>query len=119
MISVEISDLHIHAFHGIHDGEEKTGSSYIVNLSVKYEEAGKDLGSIHNTVDYVELYHIVKQRMQAPSQLLEKLCDGIVRHIKHQYAFVREIQMSVHKLQAPIENFQGKVGVSMNKKFND
>jgi dihydroneopterin aldolase len=57
--------------------------------------------------------------MQHPTPLLEKLCDGIIRHIKHQYPFIREVDLSILKLQAPIHNFQGKVGVSMNKKFND
>ncbi|MEP7258541.1 MAG: dihydroneopterin aldolase [Flavitalea sp.] len=119
MICVELRDVTIHSFHGLYEGEEKIGSAYIVNLAVTYEEHPGDLDNLSDTVDYVDLYHIVKQRMQVPAALLEKLCDSIIRHIKHQYAFVKEIKLSVFKLQPPIENFEGKLGVSMHKKFND
>jgi len=119
MISIELRNVRIHAFHGMYEGEEKLGNDFIVNIAVKYEEHLNDLDDLNNTVDYVNLFDIVKKRMQVPTVLLEKVCDGIVRHVKHQYSFVREIDISVYKLQPPIPQFEGRVGVSMNKKFND
>jgi 7,8-dihydroneopterin aldolase/epimerase/oxygenase len=119
MISIELKDVHIHAFHGLYEGEEKVGNPYIVNLSVRYDEANSDFESINGTINYVELFEIVNTRMHVPTALLEKICESIIRHIRHQYPFVSEIDLSIHKLQAPINNFQGKVGVSMNKKFDD
>lgn len=119
MISVNLVNVHIHAFHGIHEGEEKIGNPYIVNLSVKYEERENDFDDINDTVNYVELFNIVQQRMKIPTGLLEKICLNVIRHIKHQYPFVTEVDMSIQKMQAPIHDFQGNVGVSMNKKFDD
>ena len=119
MISIELVDVHIHAFHGIFEGEEKVGNPYIINLSVKYEERDNDFENINNTINYVDLHNIVKQRMQIPTNLLEKICTNIIRHIKHQYPFIKEVDLSIQKIQAPIQDFQGNVGVSMNKKFND
>lgn len=118
-MSVELRDVHIHAYHGLYEGEEKTGNPYIVNLSVKYDEGGIDFNNISSTINYVELFNIVNTRMQVPTALLEKICDSIIRHIRHQYPFVSEIDLSIYKLQAPIDNFQGRVGVTMNKKFNE
>lgn len=118
MISIELKDILLDAHHGIDEGEEQTGNPYIVNLEVKYDDKNASFDSIENTIDYVELYGIVKTRMQVRTGLLEKICESIIRHIRHQYSFVTEINLSIHKLQAPIQNFQGKVGVSMNKKFN-
>ena len=119
MVSIELHNLQLHAFHGIHDGESKTGNRYIVDLVVQYEEGDTHFDELSSTINYVELYEIVKQRMQVNTPLLERLCEGIIRRIKHQYPFINQVNISVFKLEAPIENFQGKVGVSMLKKFSD
>src|SRR5690606_10310493 len=112
-------DLQIQAFHGIYEGEEKLGNPYMVNLDVEYDEKSHEFEDINDTINYVDLYDIVRQRMLNPTGLLEKVCERIIRRIKHQYPFIRQVTMSVYKLQAPIEHFQGKVGVTMTKKFKD
>jgi dihydroneopterin aldolase len=119
MISIELLDLQIHAHHGIFEGEEKVGNPYVVNLQVKYDEGLRDFNDITNTISYVDLYEIVKQRMQIPTGLLEKVCESIIRRIKHQYSYIKEVNLSIYKLQVPIENLNGRVGVTMNKKFNE
>jgi dihydroneopterin aldolase len=119
MISVHLKDVEIHAFHGVYEGEDKIGSNYLINLECKYDEKDSDFNDINGTINYVELYDIVKNRMQVTTGLLEKICDSIIRHIRHQYPFVREVSLSIYKLHAPIKDFQGNVGVSMKKKFND
>jgi 7,8-dihydroneopterin aldolase/epimerase/oxygenase len=119
MISIELVNLQIYSYHGIFEGEEKVGNPYIINLSVKYDERDRDFDDINNTINYEDLHQIVKQRMAIPTGLLEKICVNIIRHIKHHYAFVKEIDLSIQKLQPPLQEFQGNVGVSMNRKFND
>jgi dihydroneopterin aldolase len=50
---------------------------------------------------------------------LEKICQDIILKIKNQYPVVTEIRITIYKLQAPIENFIGKVGVTMHQVFKD
>jgi dihydroneopterin aldolase len=118
MITIELRDLELHAFHGIFEGEEKVGSSYLVNLAVTYEDKNLNFEDVSDTINYADLFNIIKNRMHIPTGLLEKVCDSIVRHIRHQYPYINEVQLSIYKLQPPIEGFQGKVGVTMNRKFN-
>jgi dihydroneopterin aldolase len=119
MISINLTDVQLYAYHGISVGEEKVGNPYIINLRVQFNEKDNDFDNIKDTINYEELYNIVKQRMAIPTGLLEKICINIIRHIKHQYPFIKEIDLSIQKLQAPLLEFQGNVGVSMNRKFND
>ena len=119
MISIELHDLHIYARHGVYEGEEETGNPYIINLDVRYDERDLDFDDLRNTIDYTDLFEIVKKRMQYPTGLLEKVCESIVRRIKHQYPFVKEIILSIHKRQAPIPHFQGSAGVRLSKVFTD
>jgi dihydroneopterin aldolase len=119
MITVELHNLVLHGYHGIFEEEKKVMNTFEVNLSVRYDEKKSDFNSLEDTISYVDLYEIVKKKIQVPAFLLEKLCQGIIRKIKHQYPVVREVVISIYKMQAPIENFQGKVGVTMRKKFDD
>jgi|SRR6516162_3097837 dihydroneopterin aldolase len=119
MVTIELHNLIMHGHHGIHEEEQEVMNTFEVNLDVKYDEKKSGFERIEDTISYVDLYEIVRQKIQVPGPLLEKICQGIIRKIRHQYPMVREISISIHKLQAPIENFQGKVGVSMRRKFDD
>ena len=119
MVTIHLHNVIMHAHHGVYSQEEKSGSNYELNLDVKFDELDKKIESIDDTISYEELYGIVKKKMQVPTPLLEEVCEGIIRKIHHEFAGVREITISIYKLEAPIENFQGKVGVTMRKKFDD
>ena len=58
-----------------------------------------------------------KSRMAVPTPLLEKVAEGIIRRIKHQYPFATEAVISIYKLEPPIENIQGKIGITMRKEW--
>lgn len=117
MVSIELHNLQLHAYHGLYDGEKKTGSPYEVNVKVTYDEGNTQFDDIRNTINYVEVFDIVKRCMAVPTPLLEKVAEGIIRRIKHQYPFSREVIISIYKLEPPIENIQGKIGITMKKEW--
>jgi 7,8-dihydroneopterin aldolase/epimerase/oxygenase len=117
MVTVELHSLVMHGHHGIHPEERQVMNTFEVNLDVQYEEKKVEFDQLEDTISYVDLYEIIKQKIQVPVFLLEKICQGIILKIKHQYPFVTEIRISIYKVHAPIENFQGKVGVTMHRKF--
>ena|ERR1700730_7695499 len=119
MVTVHLHKVLMHAFHGVYKEEQQMGSNYELDLDVKFNEEESSFESIADTISYEELFAIVKKKMLVPTVLLEKVCEGIIRKIRHEFAGVKEISISIYKLEAPIENFQGKVGVTMRKKFDD
>jgi 7,8-dihydroneopterin aldolase/epimerase/oxygenase len=119
MLTVHLSDLVFFAHHGVYDGEAKACSGYEVHLDVSYDEKNIKFDNINNVLNYAELFGIVKKRMAVPSFLLEEVAEGIIRKIRHEYSFVKEVSISIFKLQPPIANFQGKVGITLQKKFDD
>ncbi len=119
MVSIELLNLKMHAFHGIYEGERKTGSEYEINIKVNFDEGGIQFYDLRDTIDYGKIFTMVKQCMQIPTPLLEKVADTIIRAIKQQYPEITEVILSIYKLQAPVENFDGKIGVTLHKRFND
>lgn len=118
MVTVQLHNLIFSGRHGIFEEERLTGNTFEVHLDVMYDDKGNPFDSLDNTVDYSGLFEIVQQRMQVAAPLLEKICERIIRKIRHQYPFVKKVSVSIYKLQAPIGNFQGKAGVTMTKKFD-
>lgn len=119
MVTIELHNLRLQAYHGVYDGEKKTGSPYEMNVKVIYEEGTEEFDNLKNTINYVEVFEIVKKWMSIPTPLLEKVAESIIRNIKQQFPFTREIIISIYKLEPPIENFQGKIGVTMHKQYNE
>jgi 7,8-dihydroneopterin aldolase/epimerase/oxygenase len=118
MVVIELNQVRLHAFHGVYEGEKLTGSNYEINVRVTYDEGDSTFDDLKNTINYVEILEIVKQRMRVPTGLLEKVADDIIRTIKQQYPFTKEVSFTIYKLDAPVENFQGKIGVTLHKKFD-
>ena len=118
MVVIELNQVKLHALHGVYEGEKYTGSNYEINIRVAYEEGDTTFDDLKNTINYVQILEIVKQRMRISTGLLEKVADGIIREIKRQYPFTTEISLTIYKLDAPVENFQGKIGVTLHKKFD-
>ena len=119
MLSVQLYDLVFHAFHGVYEGEAKVGNNYQVNVVVSYDEKNVKFDTLRSVINYEELYEIIKKRMAIPSALLEEVAEAIILKIRHQYSIIQEITISIYKIQPPIENFQGKVGITLQKKFED
>jgi dihydroneopterin aldolase len=117
MVTIQLHNLIFFAHHGIHKEEQLTANSFEVNLDVMYDEKKSKFDNINDTIDYVSLYEIIKKRMHVITPLMEKICKEIISKIKKQYPFISEVNISIRKLQVPVENFQGKVGVTMNKRF--
>ena len=119
MLTIQLLDLQFHAFHGVFEGEFELGSDYEVSLTVTYSDRVQRPDTLENVLNYLELYEIVKKRMLIASPLLEEVAESVVGKVKHQYPFLKEITFSIYKLQAPIEHFHGKVGITLQKKFED
>lgn len=119
MVTVQLHKLIFSARHGVLREELATGNTFEVNLDVLYDEQDRPFEGLDSIVNYVALFGIVKERMSQPSALLERIADEIITKIREHYPFIKEVVLSIYKLQAPIGNFQGKAGMTLHKKFGE
>ena len=118
MLSAHLHDLNFYAYHGLYEGEALTGNNFQVNLTVSYDDERIATNDLNSLVNYEELYQIVNRRMAIRTKLLEEVAEAIILKIRHNYSMVRKISISIFKLNAPIDGFQGKVGITMERTFN-
>jgi 7,8-dihydroneopterin aldolase/epimerase/oxygenase len=119
MVTVELQNMLLQGHHGVYEEERRLANTFEVNLSVLYNEKGAKLQKLQDTVDYEILFSIVKEKMDKPGQLLEQIGQEVIHAIRKKYSFVREISISIYKLQVPIESFQGRAGVTLRRKYKN
>lgn len=117
MISIELNKLRFFAYHGLYDEEKEKGNEFEVNLTVIYKPVKKKIRSIAETINYVTLYELVKSEMNNPRELLETLAQEITAKIQNQFPSIKEIEISITKLNPPIPDFIGSVGVRYKRQF--
>ena len=83
--------------------EGKVGADYIVDLRVGYSLEGAMISDdIADTLNYAELYEIVRSEMGTASRLLEHVAGRIAKAIEEAFPQIYSIDLKVTKLNPPI-----------------
>lgn len=117
-MTIRINQWRCRAFHGLYAGEPILGGEFEVNVEVTYRIINK-INEISDTISYVDVLNLLREEMKKPRPLLEALAMDMAGNIKQRFPGVVECRISIDKLQAPIDAFQGKVGVSLHQKFTN
>jgi dihydroneopterin aldolase len=116
MYSIHLDKLRFFSHHGMHDEERITGTHFEVSIDLGFAIEAP-IEKLSDTVDYSEVYKIVQSHMQKPAALLEKLAGHMADDIQHYDNRIHTINIRINKLQPPIANFTGNVGVSISKSY--
>jgi dihydroneopterin aldolase len=117
MITVQLHNLHFTSFHGIYEEEKILGNEYLVDASVEFHEEREVITSIYDTINYEDIYNIIKERMSVPTPLLETIVMEIGNEIHKEFPQVRTINISLKKMHPPIEGMEGAAAVSWQRQF--
>ena len=100
---VFLQGVRFYAFHGVMAQERKVGGEFLVDLCVGYPiEAAMQSDEVADTLNYAELYQLVKAEMDVPSKLLEHVAGRIVRKIQEQFPKVSSISLKITKKNPPM-----------------
>jgi dihydroneopterin aldolase len=116
LLTIHLHNLIFHAHHGLFAEEQLLGNDFEVNISIKHLPAKEKIISLEQTINYVAVHELVKQRMKQPTPLLETLAQEICEAILAKFSLAEEVFFSIKKLNPPIINFQGSVGISFELK---
>lgn len=115
-MQIQLHKLRFFAYHGVHDEEKNLGGEFEVNVSVFFELHHLPITQISQTIDYAELYAIIKMNMEEPQLLLETLVCKIAAQIIEQFMMADEVTVSVLKLHPVITDFEGFVSLTHTQK---
>ena len=111
-LTISLNNVRFRAYHGLHPEERQKGNDFVVNMQVTYIPRDGMIGSLDDTIDYADLFAIINTTMQRPVDLLETLVQTIAQNVHQKFPHVREVVVSVEKLNPPIDKFSGSAAVS-------
>lgn len=117
MITIHLHNIKFRSFHGVLEEEKLSGNDFEVNADIQFHEEEEVIHSLSHTINYVDLFKIINERMQTPTPLLETVVMDIGKEISEKYNSVRSISISIKKMHPPIESLEGSVGITWNKEF--
>lgn len=118
MINILLSNLVFYNKHGLHKEELIVEGKFIINAEISFEEKVKNLNSLDQTIDYTEIYDIIKQHMLIPASLLETLAMEIGNKIIIKFPGIKFIKIDILKENPPIVGMIGSIGVSWFKSIH-
>ena len=117
MFTIRLNNLLFFAYHGVHAEETIVGTEFEVSAQITFAE-NKKIEALADTLNYVNIYEIIKDHFSRPVPLLETLAQDISQEIYKIDNRITSINVTIDKLNAPICNFTGTVGVNYSKSFS-
>lgn len=117
LITIHLERLRFLAGHGLYAEEKRTGNAFEMSLSVSFPKEDGVIHKLEDTLNYAEVYSLVKEEMQRPRELLETFLTELAGSLKERFPEISELKMSLYKLTVPIEGFAGRVGVALERRF--
>jgi dihydroneopterin aldolase len=116
MLTIQLQDLEFFAYHGLYESEKKHGNNFLVDAFISID-ANEKIVQIDQTVDYVKVFEIIRDRMQIATHLLETIAQELIGTIYAADKRIKSIEISIKKLTPPIPGFKGTVGVQIKQSF--
>lgn len=101
---VHINGIRLHARHGVLPQEQLTGNDYIINVRVGYDiSRAMQTDDVADTLNYAEVYNIIKEEMSTPSKLIEHVAGRIANRLMDSYSQISSVMLRITKCNPPME----------------
>ena len=104
MVCIELKSMRFHSYHGTMEQERVTGNDYRIDLKISPNSClATESDNIEDTINYADIFNLVKEEMAIPSQLIEHAAGRIIRRIKQNYPDISNITIRLAKINPPIQ----------------
>ena len=112
--SIVLKNLRFFAHHGVLSQEKIIGHSFVVSLKIDCDfMVAASTDNVKDTIDYGEIFSIVKEEMNVRSKLMEHLAQRIVSSLFMRFPMINKIVVSVLKENPPINSECEGCGVEL------
>lgn len=100
---IQVTGMEFYAHHGCFEEERLVGTNFKVDVTLfcdVSEAAQQD--DLQKTVNYQQVYVLVKEVMQEPVKLLETLAYKIICSLKENFRNIEKLSVTVYKKNPPL-----------------
>ena len=115
--TIELRDVHLFAHHGVMPQEQKIGAWFTIDIKLGITDYGcATSDEIDGTVNYADVYDILRQEMEIPSKLLENVCQRISKRLYDAFVQIATIEITLCKDTPPMGGDRLKAAVTLTSK---
>lgn len=98
-----LKSLRFKAYHGVLPQERVVGNDYVLDLRIGYplEQAIQSDG-VEDTLNYAEVFSLVREEMKKPSALLEHVAGRIADVLQQTFPKITSIDLKLTKVNPPM-----------------
>lgn len=101
---IELRELVFHAYHGVLPEERALGNTFVVDVFMDTDfSRAAQTDELNDTINYAEVYEVVRREMEVPSLLLEHVCGRISTALLDTFPALQSVRVRVAKKNPPIE----------------
>ena len=112
---IYLNDLIFNGFHGVYPAEKKIGNTFKLDLRIQLTPTTKTIDQLEQTIDYVQVYALIKKWMAIPTPLLETLVGNMADDILNTEVLDEKVMVKITKQHLPIAEFEGTASVLIEK----
>ncbi|MFI3294533.1 MAG: dihydroneopterin aldolase [Rikenellaceae bacterium] len=118
MADIRLENMSFYAHHGCYAQEQLVGGRFRVDFSFRYDSLlAQQSDDISQTVNYLEVYELIRERMAVTSHLLEHVASGILDLVGQRFSLVEWAEVRVTKLAPPLGGQLGGVSVTLERSY--
>lgn len=110
---IELQGMEFFAYHGVYEEERKMGNKYEVDIRIIVQQPSVQTPiSLDQTIDYEEVYCILKQEIFKSTKLLETIARQVSAHLLERYPQALGVEVKVSKHNPPVGGICRKASVT-------
>ena len=103
MPEIRLNNIRFFARHGVMEQERTVGGDFAVTLTVGYDfSRAMQTDDVADTLNYAQLFEVVKRQMDIPSRLLEHVAGRIADEVFQTWPEAQYLHLEITKLNPPM-----------------
>ena len=100
---IRLNNIRLYARHGVMEQERVVGGDFTVTLAVGYDfTCAMQTDDVADTLNYAQLFEVVKRQMAIPSRLLEHVAGRIADEVFDAWPDVQYLHLEITKINPPM-----------------
>ena len=102
-MEIRLNDIRLFARHGVLEQERDTGGDFRVSMAVGYDfSRALNTDCVNDTLNYAQLFQVVKSQMDIPSRLIEHVAGRIAKQVLSRWPEAQYVKVDITKVNPPM-----------------
>lgn len=116
MATITLENMEFHAHHGCMDHEKTLGNTFYVTVKMKLDTIKAEKSDdLNDTLNYQNVYDVVKIEMSQPSNLIEHVAHRIIDSLQSNFNQLESIYVKLTKMNPPLGAKVPSVSIEIEK----